>query len=92
MKKRVFSILLAVIMAVTAINLLPVQQVLATVGHGTTNTNQGGKYEWDYSEGHWDASGVRGGSLYCYNDGDYANTVETYTTNSKKPTVPPITR
>ena len=83
MKKRVFSILLAVIMAVTAINLLPVQQVLATVGHGTANTNQGGKYEWDYSEGHWDASGVRGGSLYCYNDGDYANTVETYTTNSK---------
>ncbi len=68
MKKRIFSVLLAVVMIATAINFMPVTQVYATMGHGTMSEGAGGKYEWDHNEGHW------GQPRYYYNDGDYAQT------------------
>ena len=71
MKKRLFSILLAVVMIATAINLAPVMEVWATIGQGY------GKYDGSthntlYSQGHW-----LNKNTYL-NDGDYGNITETY--------------
>ncbi len=67
MKKRIFSIFLAVVMIAAVINLTPVLEVYAT-GGGKMN-NQYSIYDGD---GRWD------NSQYYWNDGDYANIVADY--------------
>ncbi len=85
-KKRVFSVLLAVIMVITAINFAPVMEVLATGGHGkTADGENSSKYEWDYLEGNWSDDGNgdefneynanHNGSLIYTKDGAYASAV-----------------
>ena len=67
MKKRIFSVMIAVVMIATAINLAPVLEVYAT-GGGKMN-NQYSLYDAD---GRWD------NSQYYWNDGDYSNIVADY--------------
>ena len=67
MKKRLFSIFLAVVMIATAINLAPVLEVWATGGGKMNN-----KYSLYDNDGAWDAG------QYYYNDGDYSGIVSDY--------------
>ena len=67
MKKRVFAILIAVVMIATAINVAPVLEVYATGGDKMNN-----QYSLYDGDGRWDAG------QYYYNDGDYSSTVADY--------------
>lgn len=87
-KKRLFSILLAVVMIMAAINLAPVLEVLATSGIGQGNATKGpGYHEWDNREGNWtghsdanNPNGLQTGSLTYAEDGAYSSTVGTDST------------
>ena len=87
-KKRVFSVLLAVVMIMAAINLAPVLEVWATSGIGQGNATKGpGYHEWDNREGNWtghsdanNPNGLQTGSLTYAEDGAYSSTVGTDST------------
>ncbi len=83
MKKRLFAVLLAVVMIATAINLAPVMEVWATgnigVNTSTVSSDTKNQYEWDYPEGHWDSYSTANnsgkahtGSVTYLNDGEYS--------------------